>query len=59
MKKLKKFLSEVSKEMSKVHWPTKKDMITYSGATIAFILMLSLFFLLSDIIIAAIKVLVH
>lgn len=59
MKKIRKFLDEVNKEMGKVHWPTKKDMVTYSIATISFILLLSLFFLLSDIIIAFIKVLVH
>lgn len=59
MKKLRDFFSGVRKEMSKVHWPTKKEMFKYSVATILFILILSAFFYLSDLVIAAIKVLVR
>ena len=29
MKKIKKFFSEVKKELDKVKWPTKKDMVKY------------------------------
>ncbi len=38
MKKIKKFFSEVKKELSKVKWPTKKDMIKYSIATIVMVI---------------------
>ena len=33
MKKVKKFFSEVIKELDKVKWPNKKDMVKYSIAT--------------------------
>ena len=38
MKKIKKFFSEVKKELSKVKWPTKKDMVKYSIATIVMVI---------------------
>jgi len=59
MKKIRSFLADVRKEMTKVHFPTKKDMVMYSIATIAFILILSAFFMSSDIIIGFFKKLVH
>ena len=42
MKKIKEFFHEVKKEISKVKWPTKKDMVKYSIATIVFWLKLVL-----------------
>ena len=40
MKKIKKFFSEVKKELSKVKWPNRKDMVKYSIATISFVIFL-------------------
>lgn len=57
LKKIVKFLEDVKKEMKKVRFPNKKEMITYSVATIAFILIFALFFAGADLIIAGIKML--
>ena len=37
MKKIKNFFKDVKKEISKVKWPTKKDMFKYSLTVILFI----------------------
>ena len=58
MKKIKDFFVSVKKEISKVKWPTKKDMIKYSVITAMFIVFFDLFFVLLDFIIAYVKVLV-
>ena len=50
-----KFFSNVRKEMKKVRWPKKKEMIKYSFAVLACIIVLSIFFTLSDLIIAGVK----
>ena len=52
MGRLKEYLKNVKKELKKVRWLTKKEMIKYSGATLLFILVFSFFFSLADIIIA-------
>ncbi|MEG0025877.1 MAG: preprotein translocase subunit SecE [Bacilli bacterium] len=57
MKKLRKFLLGVKKEMTKVRWPNKKEMITYSAATICFVLFFALFFTITDFTLAGIGVL--
>ena len=44
MKKIKNYFKEVRKEFSKVVWPTKKNMVKYSIATIAFVIFFALFF---------------
>ena len=44
MKKIKNFFGEVRKEFSKVKWPSKKDMVKYSVATIVFVIFFALFF---------------
>lgn len=49
------FFHEVRKEVSKVKWPSKKDMIKYSVATIVFILFFSVFFYLIELILALLK----
>ena len=38
------YLKEVSTEMKKVSWPTRKDVIKYTFATILFCLVISGFF---------------
>ena len=52
------FCHGVKSETSKVHWPSKKDMVKYSIATILFIIFCSLFFYLIEIIFALIQSLI-
>lgn len=59
MKKITNFIKEVSKEMSKVRFSTKKEMLTYTVATIAFIIVFALFFTATDIVLAFLKQLVR
>ncbi len=59
MKKLGKFFIGVRKEMAKVRWPNKKELIKYSIATIFIIIVMALFFVISDFILAWIKTLVN
>lgn len=56
--KIVNFIREVKKELGKVRWPNKKEMITYSIATVSFVLFFALFFSLSDLILSGIKMLV-
>lgn len=58
MRKIKNFLSEVKKELGKVKWPNKKDMVKYSIATISFVIFFAVFFYLIDLGVAFIKSLV-
>ena len=58
MKGIKKFFGEVRKELSKVKWPSKKDMVKYSIATIVFVIFFAGFFYLIDLAVAFIKSLV-
>ena len=50
-----KFLREVKAEMDKVKWPSKKDMVKYSIATIIFVIFFALFFYAIDLVIALLK----
>ncbi len=52
MKKIISFFYGVKKEMKKVKWPTRKEMITYSTATLTFILVFALFFSATDFVLA-------
>lgn len=56
MKKVARFLVSVKAEVKKVKWPTKKEMIKYSVATIIFVTVFALLFSLMDIALTAIKV---
>ena len=49
------FCHGVKSEAKKVHWPTKKDMLKYSIATVLFIVFCSAFFYVIDIIFALIQ----
>ena len=49
------FCHGVKSEAKKVHWPTKKDMLKYSIATVLFIVFCSVFFYIIDIIFALIQ----
>lgn len=55
MKKIKNFFKDVKKEVSKVKWPTKKDMFKYSLTVILFIVFFALFFSVIDVVVALIK----
>ena len=49
------FFKEVRKEIKKVKWPSRKDMVKYSFATISFIIFFALFFYAIEIVIALLK----
>ena len=59
MKTLARFLVGVKKEMAKVKWPEKKDLIKYSIATVCVVLVFSVFFGLLDVILSSIKMVIH
>lgn len=59
MKAIAKFLVGVKKEMKKVRWPNKKEMITYSIATISFVLIFGLFFTGLDLLLSGIKMVIQ
>ena len=52
MKKIAQFFLGVKKEMGKVRWPNRKEMVKYSVATISFIIVFA--FVGSDAILSAI-----
>ena len=54
MKSVARFFVNVKKEMKKVRWPKKKEMLEFSIATIVVICFFMLFFSLSDGIISGI-----
>ena len=58
MRKFKEYLKDVKKELKKVRWPNKKEMLKYSGAALALIVVFAIFFSLTDFIIAGVKVMV-
>lgn len=55
MKKLARFFISVRKEMDKVKWPDKKELIQYSIATVFFVILFALFFTFEDVILAFIR----
>lgn len=57
MKKIKEFFHEVKKEVSKVKWPTKKDMAKHTITVVIFIVFFALFFVATDLVVALIKTL--
>lgn len=59
MKKIASFLVGVKKEMSRVRWAKKDEMIKYSIAILVCVLIFSTFFVASDVIIAGIRALVE
>ena len=48
---IKNFFDSVGAEFKRVHWPSNKDMVKYSIATIFFILFFGIFFTIIDIIV--------
>ena len=59
MQKIKMFFAGVKKEMGRVRWPKKKEMIKYSMAVLLCAIILAIFFVFSDLIIAGIRTLVE
>lgn len=49
------FLKEVKDEIAKVKWPSRKDMVKYSFATICFVVFFGLFFYAIEAIMALVK----
>ena len=49
---------QIKKEMSKVHFPSKKDMVKYSIATIVFVIFFAGYFYLIELVMAFIKSLI-
>ncbi len=49
------YFEGVKSEMSKVKWPTKKEVFKYTVATITFVLILVGFFLLMSLVMSVIK----
>lgn len=58
VKKKESLFKEVKKEMSKVHFPNKKEMIKYSVATICFVVFFGIYFFLIELIMAFVKTLI-
>ena len=58
-KEKKKFLGGLRSEFKQVRWPKKKEMFKYSLAVLICIVVFALFFMLSDVIIAAIRTLLE
>ncbi len=54
MKSIARFFVGVKQEMGKVRWPNKKEMVSYSMATITFIVVFALFFVGTDALLSAI-----
>ena len=57
--KKEKKISGVRSEFKKVRWPKKKEMFKYSVAVLVCIVVFAAFFMLSDVIIAAIGTLME
>ncbi len=55
MKRIARFFANVKKEMKKVRWPKKKEMITFSTATILVICFFMVFFSCIDGILALVE----
>ena len=56
MKKIKNFFKDVKKEVSKVKWPSKKNMVKYTTTVVVFIAFFALFFTAINLVIAFVRV---
>lgn len=57
MKKIARYFNGVKKEISRVRWLSKKNLIKYSIATISFVVFFSLYFYAIDYITALLRTL--
>ncbi|MBQ8472890.1 MAG: preprotein translocase subunit SecE [Bacilli bacterium] len=58
VEKKESLFKQIKKEMSKVHFPNKKDMVKYSLATISFVLFFGIYFYVIELVMALVKSLV-
>lgn len=49
------YFEGVKKETSKIKWPTKKEMVKYSIATVSFIIFFALFFYIIQLLLVLLK----
>lgn len=49
MKKLKAFIAGVAKEAKRIKWPTKKEMLKYTSATLVIVILFAGLFSLFDV----------
>ncbi len=56
---MKKFFKGVKLEFKKIKWPNKKEMATYSVATLLCVIIFALFFTGLDFLISVIKDVIH
>ena len=55
MKAIARFFVNVKKEMKKVRWPKRKEMVKFSIATVVIVCFLMAYFTLSDVIISLVE----
>lgn len=55
---MKQYLKNVKKEISRVRWPNKKELFTYTGVTLMFMTIFAVFFTISDVIIAGLRMVI-
>ena len=55
MSKIKQFFEGVKKEVEKIRWPKKKEMIKYSTATLTLIVFFGVFYYVLDVLFAFLK----
>lgn len=58
MKKIGQFFMNVKREMKKVRFPSKKELATYSIATIGYVVFFGVFFSVTDMVLAGIRTMV-
>ena len=57
-KKKENLFKQIKKEMQKVHFPSRKDMVKYSIATIVFVVFFAIYFYAIELVMALIKSLI-
>ena len=55
MKRVARFFVSVKKEMKKVRWPKRKEMVKFSIATVVIVCFLMAYFTLSDVVISLVE----
>lgn len=55
MKKIVEYFKGVKKEVSRIRWTSKKDLLKYSTATVVFMVFFSLFFYAIDMLVALLR----
>ena len=50
-----KYFKGVKKEISRIKWTSKKDLVKYSVSTVAFMVFFGIFFYLIDLLVAVLR----